>query len=138
MPKSNLDEKVLIMAPVGHDAAAMAELLMARGFQTEICHDSLDCARRIAAGAGLLLLTEEALNLPDISAVLNALEVQPPWSELPLIVLATGGESRMAALLDLIASAARAVTVLERPMTGATLWRSVQVALRSRHRQYQL
>jgi PAS domain S-box-containing protein len=40
-------------------------------------------------------------------------------------------------LLELTAMAAGSVTLLERPMTAGTLWRSVQVALRSRRRQYQ-
>jgi signal transduction histidine kinase/CheY-like chemotaxis protein len=41
-------------------------------------------------------------------------------------------------LLDLVADAAGSVTLLERPMGTATLLRSVQVALRSRRRQYQV
>src|SRR5678816_4045265 len=60
-----------------------------------------------------------------------------PWSELPLIILTSGGESRRARLLDLAAAAAGTVTLLERPISTRTLVRSMQVALRSRRRQYQ-
>jgi signal transduction histidine kinase len=88
--------------------------------------------------AGALLLTEEALESAQGSLLLDLLKAQPPWSELPLIILTSGGESRRAGLLDLAAAAAGSVTLLERPVSTLTLMRSVQVALRSRRRQYQV
>jgi signal transduction histidine kinase len=131
------DERVIIIAPVGQDAIAIAGLLDAQGFETQICNGS-DESRQITDRAGALLLTEEALESPQGSLLLDALEAQPPWSELPLIVLTSGGESRRAGLLNLAAAAAGSVTLLERPISTLTLTRSVQVALRSRHRQYQV
>src|SRR4029453_7370003 len=68
----------------------------------------------------------------------EVLKAQAPWSELPLIVLTSGGESRRARLLDLAAAAAGTITLLERPISTRTLVRSVQVALRSRRRQYEV
>ena len=131
------DERVLIMAPVGEDATAMAALLYADGFEVRICVGADECSRQIAAGTGALLLTEEALESPLLSNLLEVLKAQPPWSELPLIILTSGGESRRARLLDLAAAAAGTVTLLERPISTRTLVRSMQVALRSRRRQYQ-
>jgi|SRR5581483_7443750 len=131
------DECVLIMAPLGKDATAMAALLYADGFEVRICADAGECSRQIAAGAGALLLTEEALESPLLSNLLEVLKAQPPWSELPLIILTSGGESRRARLVDLAAAAAGTVTLLERPISKRTLVRSMQVALRSRRRQYQ-
>jgi signal transduction histidine kinase len=69
---------------------------------------------------------------------MDLLKAQPPWSELPLIILTSGGESRRVGLLNVAASAAGSVTLLERPISTLTLLRSVQVALRSRRRQYQV
>jgi PAS domain S-box-containing protein len=129
---------VLIIAPVGQDAAAMANLLKAQGFEAQTCDEPVECARKLAEGGGVLLLTEEALALPHAAALLDTLKAQPPWSELPLIILTRGGESRLSKLLDLAESAAGGVTLLERPIGGATLTQSVQVALRSRRRQYQV
>ena len=113
----NKDERVLIMAPVGQDADAMAALLYAEGFETQICTGADECSRQIAAGTGALLLTEEALESPLRSLLLEVLKAQPPWSELPLIILTSGGESRRARLLDLAAAAAGSVTLLERPIS---------------------
>jgi signal transduction histidine kinase len=131
------DECVLITAPLGKDATAMAALLYADGFEVRICIDADECSRQIAAGTGALLLTEEALESPLLSNLLEVLKAQPPWSELPLIILTSGGESRRGRLLDLVAAAAGTVTLLERPISTRTLVRSMQVALRSRRRQYQ-
>lgn len=133
----NKEERVIIIAPVGQDAEAMAALLDAQGFETQICNGS-DESRQITDRAGALLLTEEALESPQGLLLLDALKAQPPWSELPLIILTSGGESRRAGLLNLAAAAAGSLTLLERPISTLTLTRSVQVALRSRRRQYQV
>src|SRR5436190_8086965 len=132
------NERVIIIAPVGQDAAAMAALLDTQGFETQICNGSVECSREVIDRAGALLLTEEALESPPGSLLLDALKTQPPWSELPLIILTSGGEPRRAGLLNLAAAAAGSVTLLERPISTLTLTRSVQVALHSRHRQYQV
>jgi signal transduction histidine kinase len=134
----NKDERVIIIAPVGQDAEAMAALLNAEGFETQICHGLDDYSRQITDSAGALLLTEEALESAQGSLLWDVLKEQPPWSELPLIILTSGGESRRAGVLNLAAAAAGSVTLLERPISTLTLTRSVQVALRSRRRQYQV
>ena len=134
----NKDERVIIIAPVGQDAIAMATSLDAQGFETQICHGLDESSGQITDSAGALLLTEEALESAQGSHLLEVLRAQQPWSELPLIILTSGGESRRAGLLNLAAAAAGSVTLLERPVRTLTLTRSVQVALRSRRRQYQV
>ena len=129
-------ECVFIIAPVGQDAETMAALLEAEGFETQICRRLDEYSGRITDGAGALLLTEEALESAQGSLLLNLLKAQPAWSELPLIILTSGGESRRVGLLNVAARAAGSVTLLERPISTLTLLRSVQVALRSRRRQY--
>src|SRR5262249_55605926 len=123
---------------VGRDADVMAELLGQHGFQVHICASLTECAANIRSGAGALVLTEEALEVHSSSDLFEALDAQPRWSELPLIILTTGGESRLARLLELAAKAAGTVTLLERPVGTATLIRSLEVALNSRRRQYQV
>src|SRR5438094_10507639 len=138
MSRRHKGECVFIIAPVGQDAETMAALLDARGFETQICHKLDEFPRKITDSAGALLLTEEALESAQGSLLLDVLKAQPPWSELPLIILTSGGESRRAGLLNLAAAAAGSVTLLERPISTLTLMRSVEVALRSRRRQYQV
>src|SRR6266404_6494549 len=138
MSRMHKDEHVIIIAPVGQDAEAMAVALDTEGFETQICHGLDENFRQFTDSAGALLITEEALESAQGSLLLDALKAQPPWSELPLIILTSGGESRRAGLLNLAATAAGTVTLLERPISTLTLLRSVQVALRSRRRQYHL
>ena len=138
MEKNNSKDRVLIIAPVGRDAQGMAELLVGHGFEAQICGSLAECAAHIQSGAGALILTEEALELGSLSHLFEALAAQPSWSELPLIILTAGGESRLARLLELVADAAGSVTLLERPIGTTTLIRSLEVALNSRRRQYQV
>jgi signal transduction histidine kinase len=138
MQNDDLDRRVLVMAPVGQDAQAIAEMLGKRGLSARICHGAAECLAEINAGAGALLLTEEALETQRGFDVGEALKRQPEWSELPLIILTTGGEPRLIRLLELAADAAGAVTLLERPLNSITLVRSVEVALNSRRRQFQV
>lgn len=138
MRNKDHDSRVLVMAPVGQDARAIAQLLTNRGLSTRICGDAAECCTEVSAGAGALLLTEEALEMEQGLEVLDALRMQPAWSELPLIILTTGGETRLIRLLELAAKAAGTVTLLERPLSTMTLLRSVEVALNSRRRQFQI
>jgi signal transduction histidine kinase/AmiR/NasT family two-component response regulator len=137
MQKSKPAERVIVIAPIAGDAPAIAALLQRTGIQVEVC-SSLPTACEKLPDADALLLTEEALELPQLSDLLETLKAQPAWSQLPLIILTSGGESRLAKVLDLAADAAGGVTLLERPMSAATLLRSIQVALSSRQRQYQV
>jgi signal transduction histidine kinase len=138
MQNNDRELRVLVMAPVGQDARAIAELLIGRGFPTRICNGAADCCAEINAGAGAVLLKEEALATESGRDVLGALKMQPQWSELPLIILTTGGEPRLNRLLELAAESAGTVTLLERPISSITLLRSVEVALRFRRRQFQV
>lgn len=138
MKRNNSKERVLIIAPVGRDAHVMAELLARHGFEAEIFDSLAECAAQIKSGAGVLVLTEEALQPGGSSLLFETLAAQPHWSELPLIILTTGGESRLARLLELAAEAAGSVILLERPVGTTTLIRSLEVALNSRRRQYQV
>jgi PAS domain S-box-containing protein len=133
-----LEERILILALIGPDATAMARLLHTQGFIATICEGASEACHHMRAGAGALLITEEALELSQIPDMLEELAGQPPWGELPVIVLTRGGESRLAQLLNVVAQAAGSLTILERPIGEATLLRSVEVALRSRRRQYQV
>lgn len=138
MTISELDERILILAPVGQDGPAMATLLIGRGFGATVCASSAELRARMREGTGAVVLTEEALELAQLPELLDRLRSQPSWSELPLIILTHGGESRLARLLDIVAAAASGITVLERPIGATTLVRAIEVAVRSRRRQYQV
>jgi signal transduction histidine kinase/ActR/RegA family two-component response regulator len=130
------DERVMVIAPVGADASAIATLLNERGFHCCVCAEPQQVIDEIANTAALVM-TEEALAFPSTSMLVAALQNQPPWSELPLVILTSSGTQSID-LLNTTAKAAGSVTVLERPIGIETLVRTIQVALRSRRRQYQV
>src|SRR5512146_3000568 len=138
MTKDDASERVLVLAPVSGDGPAVASLLNEAGFSAAVCQNLSEVCAQIAAGAGALLLTEEALELAQAPDLFDQLKAQPPWSELPVIILTHRSESHLARLLDLAADAAGSMTLLERPISTVTLLRSIEVALRSRRRQYQV
>ena len=137
MANDALALRILIVAPVGRDAPAITELLESHGHRTRVCSGLAEAALQLEQGAGALLLTEDSLEREQVAELLPRLDQQPAWSELPVIILATAGE-RSLERLDRIAAAAGGITLLERPLGAATLLRSIEVALSSRRRQYQV
>ena len=130
------NERVMVIAPIGADASAIATLLNEHGFNSCVCQEPEEVIDEIAdAGAGALVMTEEALGFPSVSILLAALDNQPPWSELPVVILTSSGSKQ----IDLLnTTAAGSVTLLERPIGIDTLMRTIHVALGSRRRQYQV
>jgi signal transduction histidine kinase len=135
---SPTEERVLILAPVGRDGAIACEVLSRAGMAAEVC-GGVDALREaIVAGVGAVLLTEEALTQSATQMLLKTCERQPPWSDLPLVVLTTSGHA-MGANLRMLQTLAQYgnVNVLERPVRAITLVAAIRTALRARRRQYE-
>ncbi len=130
-------ERVIVIAPVGADASGIASILNEKGVQAYVCEEPDQGIKEIA-NAGALVMTTEALAFESTSQLFAALEDQPPWSELPIVILTNGDTFQHTRLSDVIAKALGSVTLLERPIGTDTLVRTVQVALQSRRRQYQV
>ena len=132
------DERILIVAPTGRDAALAAESLRREGLCSLICEDLVQLCDEIRRGAGALLVAEEALFPRELPAFTDCLSVQPPWSDVPVLLLTRGRElQENSRLVQSLASVGN-ITVLERPLSALTLFTSVQTALRTRRRQYQV
>src|SRR5256885_12878035 len=76
MSRMHKDEHVIIIAPVGQDAEAMAVALDTEGFETQICHGLDENFRQFMDSAGALLMTEEALESAQGSLLLDALKAR--------------------------------------------------------------
>jgi signal transduction histidine kinase/ActR/RegA family two-component response regulator len=113
-----------------------ASLLSRAGIDVQRCPNIQSVVTELESGAGALLLAEEALTDAGAGELIKAIAAQPPWSDLPVLVLARHGETSRAVVdaMDLSAN----VTVLERPMRVASLVSVVRSALRARQRQYEL
>ncbi len=133
------NERVLVIAPVGRDAVLIQQTLNRASIHAEICTDVGDVAAAFDDGIGGLVLTQEALTKTAVDQLLEMLDAQPPWSDLPLVVLVSGGApSPASAHLATTVGHRVNATFLERPIRSDTLVGAVQVALRGRRRQYEL
>jgi signal transduction histidine kinase len=130
-------QPILILAPLGKDAEMVTVALERAELQPEVCADLFELADRLNQDTGAMVIAQEALSMDGMERLLHVLDAQPLWSDIPIIMLTSGGEDRQATLrtLDVFGPAGN-VTLLERPLRRVTLVSSVQVALRSRRRQY--
>jgi signal transduction histidine kinase len=131
--------RVLVFAPTGRDAELTCDFLARAGIDAFACRNVFDVVHEVEHGCAAILLAEEALGTTSIQALTEVLMKQPSWSDIPICIVASGGHgdqdtSRRLALF----SSAGNVTVLERPFRPETLINTLQAALRSRRRQYQV
>ena len=88
-----LRSRVLVLAPVGRDAALTCAVLDRAGIASLACSSLDDMQRKLAEGAGVAVVTEEELAGRDMSALLEWISSQPSWSDFPFIVLLEAGAS---------------------------------------------
>jgi signal transduction histidine kinase len=132
----HLEQRILILAPTGKDAALTLSVLDRAGVMAVCCSDLAQICRELERGAGAVLLVEEAVAPNQDGRLTDWLGCQPPWSDLPVLVLARPGADSAAVTqaMDQLGN----VTVLERPTRVAALVSAVRSALRARQRQYEI
>ena len=133
----NYSERALILAPTGRDAIIAERMFEEAELAAASINSVPQLVAQIEAGAGLVLVTEEALHTANLQQLSAALANQPAWSDLPIIVLtARGGIERnpqAGRLQEILGN----VSFLERPFHPTTLISMSRTALRSRRRQYE-
>jgi PAS domain S-box-containing protein len=131
--------RVLILAPVGRDAALTGSVLDRVGVEGLVCSDLHELQRNLVEGTGAAVITEEALIGQDISGLVEWIAHQPSWSDFPFIILLEPGASAEACghERDALQQSGN-LTLLERPVGTATLVSAVRAALRARGRQYEV
>jgi signal transduction histidine kinase/ActR/RegA family two-component response regulator len=131
-----VERRVLILAPTGRDAQMTVDLLARAGIDGVPCASLAELSNEIETGAAAVLVAEEAISEYQYLSLAPALARQPPWSDLPIVVLTSQGADS-----ESVAHAVRTlgnVTLLERPARVAALVSAVRTALRARERQYQI
>jgi signal transduction histidine kinase/ActR/RegA family two-component response regulator len=131
-------ERVLILAPHGRDAIIAAAILSEAGLIASTCRNLPALLDDIGRGTGVVVLTDEAIRTADIRGLAGWISSQPPWSDLPFVLITEHGggwERNPAAARQM--EALGNVAFLERPFHPTTLISVVRTALRGRRRQYQ-
>src|SRR5262244_2979778 len=134
---SPTQERVLVLALTSRDGELAQEALTRAGISTEVVRGIEPLCEAIAEGAGAVLVTEESLTGLASQLLVKTLEREPPWSDLPIVVLTTTGEAAGLSLRTIRRlSPSVNVSFLERPVRTMTLVAAVRTALRARRRQY--
>lgn len=139
MSKDPQADVILVMAPIGADAANIRSVLLGAGMAPHICRTDADVHAGIRGDCGAILLTEEALT-PELNAILGKVfDAQPPWSDIPVVLISSVGVSHSGALAAAkLRGPRRTVTLLERPLRSVTLLATLHTVLAARHRQYEI
>lgn len=132
------ERRVLVIAPLGRDAQLICTLLGRAQIICETCAPGT-LSDEIEKGVALAIIAEESLDTRFVEGLARLLHQQPSWSDLPLILLTAAGRVTSATLhRNLLREPLGNVLLLERPVRPETLLSTVQNALRSRLRQYQV
>jgi signal transduction histidine kinase len=137
-PEVRADE-VAVLAPTGRDAELAGRVLGRWNLRVVPYTRTEDLCAAIVAGPGVgaVMLAEEALRPRSLEALIAALEAQPAWSDVPLVLLTVAGELSSVLTRTVAVLTERGnVTLLERPVRVATLVTVLRSALRARERQY--
>lgn len=137
--RSAIEMRVVILAPIGRDAALVSDTLAALQIETAIATERRDFLRMLAEGAGCAIITDEALTPETIPDLMHWLASQPAWSDPPFINLTSGGRAtreshQRAQEIQLLGN----FTLIERPARPDTIQSAVRSALRARMRQYEI
>lgn len=126
---------MLVLMPTGRDASLVCSALESAGIFAQEVSDEKVLMEKQAAGAGVILIADEALRDETLEKLVETLDRQPIWSDLPVIVFAANGQ-KADKLLEKIGARFNA-TIVERPIRITLLVSAVRSALRARQRQYQ-
>jgi len=137
--QNDLEMRVLILAPTGRDAALLSQTLVSADMQAELCQHSADLLEMLQRGAAAAMVTEEAISQDNVDGLAHWLTSQPPWSDMPFIVITSRGRANAATThkaeeLQALGN----VTFLERPVRPETIQAAARTALRARMRQYEI
>ena len=91
MNSGDLSERAIILAPRGRDADIAAKILTEAGLAADPAPDLSSLRDKLAAGAGLAVIADEAVQGADLRPLADFLSQQPPWSDIPIIILTQRG-----------------------------------------------
>jgi signal transduction histidine kinase/ActR/RegA family two-component response regulator len=132
----NRERRVVVLPPTRRDGDVTCAMLRNVGLECDVVGNARMLASRLSTSIGAVVLTDAVVADPDLSSVMEALDHQPQWSDVPVILLSRPvGQShtdkrRFGKLTNL--------TVLDRPTSARALVSAVEAAIRGRARQYQI
>lgn len=137
MTEASRELRALVLAPRGRDAAVACSLIEKTGVPCITCPDIMALIECLDDDTAFLLITEEAIRGADLKALSAWLVDQPPWSDLPfLLVTDHGGGPERNPIASLWLDTLGNVSFIERPFHPTTLLSVARAAVKGRRRQH--
>src|ERR1051325_5750734 len=137
--RSASETRVLILAPVGRDAALLAQTVKPLGIEATIVPDASALLSEVSQGVGVSIVADEAISARHIHKLTSWLSTEPPWSDPPFIILTPLGQTMQYSNTRAQEfSTLGNFTLIERPVRPATIQSAVRAALRGRMKQYEV
>ena len=131
-----MSERLLLLAPTARDGQLSREILCEAGLEAHVCANLDELCDEIEQGAGAVLLTDVTLSGASPERLTETLREQPPWSDLPIVLLSPRGAESATAVWAM--NNLSNLTVLEQPVRVMTLVSALRTAVKARQRQYEL
>ncbi|QCI12690.1 response regulator [Pseudomonas putida] len=124
------DERALILAPTGV-ATQTSAILASVGIECLCAPDAATMGARLGEGAGVAIIDTRTLHRGPCAGLQDFIAQQPSWSDLPVLLL--NDPAALGPPQPWLGN----VVMLDTPFDGARMLPLIDVALRSRRRQYQ-
>ena len=129
--------EVVLVTPNEGDAIAAIRFLADAGIRARAFGGLTGVSDVPLDGVGCIVLVEEAITRGELEAFRDVLSAQPPWSDIPLVLIASAG-APLGALVESLFPESGNLAVLERPLNPVSLVSAVRVGLRARQRQLEV
>src|SRR5689334_10713563 len=108
-----LERRILVLAPTKRDAALTCAMLKRKGIDCESFDDVDALVGEMQRGVGAILIAEEIVKAGRSEQIEDAIAHQPPWSDLPVLLITGQGADSAAAAVAL--KSLGNVMLIERP-----------------------
>jgi signal transduction histidine kinase len=133
------DAPVLVLAPSAAIAELLTNALAGSNLSWETLHPAGGLSKEHIETASTLVVAEEVLDPPFVEQLRSLLDSQPPWSDIPLLVLVAGGEETPRTRThQRERQPLHGATLIEHPVRPATLLAHLQFAQRTRVNQFEM
>lgn len=128
---------ILIATPNDVDSGLASSFLQDSGFRVRTFSSLTELCAALTDAVGCIIVVEEALTTPELNRFQSALAVQPEWSDIPVIMIASH-ERALETYRQRVFPDAGNITLLQRPLSPVSLASAAYVALRSRTHQFKI
>ena len=125
----------LLICAMPGDVEVTASLLRDSDAICVRCIDEQDLVERLDEHVGAVLVAQEMLTGTLLHRLAGVLAQQPPWSDVPMLVVAHG--EQQAGLMGTLEALGN-VSLLRRPMSPDAFVSAIAAAFRARRRQFQV